>query len=362
MLKDPKENSINPGAAPLRAVRKKALVILFLALGTLLFALVCLFVGSSHMSLSDGIAALLRRSSESNNRILWNIRIPRVLAALIAGAGLSVAGLIMQTTLNNSLASPSVLGVSNAAVFGANLSIIAFAGGFLSTGNNVRNYMAGANPYATSLMAFLFAAVSILLILGLLKIRSFAPGVVVLAGVAIGSMWTAATTILQFYATDVGLSAAVIWSFGDLGRATYRTDLIMFAVTAAGILVFSLSAWRYNALLSGDETARTMGVRVELLRFISLLLASLITAVCVSFLGVIGFVGIICPHVMKKILGQDHRFSIPASAIAGSLLLVLADTLSRSIGNGSALPVGAITALLGAPFFIAIIFSRRTQV
>lgn len=333
--------------------------IVILAVLVAVVSLTALFAGSSHMTLTDGIAALMKRSTVANNRIIWSIRIPRILAALIAGAGLSVSGLIMQTTLNNAMASPSTLGVSNAAVFGANLSIIAFAGGFLSTGNNVRNFAVGANPYATSVMAFLFSVMSILLILGLCRVRSFSPNVVVLAGIAMGSVWTAATTILQFYATDVGISAAVIWNFGDLGRATYRTDWIMLAVVAAGVTTFSLLAWRYNALLSGEATARTMGVNVELLRFASMLLASMITAVCVSFLGVIGFVGIICPHITKKLMGQDHRVTLPVSALCGSLLLLVADSLSRSLGNGSALPVGAITSLLGAPFFVAIIFSRK---
>jgi len=219
----------------------------------------------------------------------------------------------------------------------------------------------GANPYATSVLAFVFAAVSVFLILGLCTVRSFSPNVVVLSGMAMGSVWTAATTILQFYATDVGLSAAVVWSFGDLGRATYRTDAIMAFVVLIGLVFFMLMAWKYNALLSGEATAKTMGVHVERLRFVSLLLASLITAACVSFLGVIGFVGIICPHVTKKLLGQDHRVTVPASCLMGSLLLVLADTLSRSLGSGSALPVGAITSLLGAPFFIAIILGRKEK-
>ncbi len=341
-------------------VGKKRGVVIVLVIAVIVMALVCLFIGSSHMTLGECMAALLRKSGDLGaERIIWNIRIPRVLAAIIAGAGLSVSGLIMQTTLNNSMASPSTLGVSNAAVFGANLSIIAFAGGFLQTGNNLNSYAVGANPYATSVMAFLFSTASILLILALCKIRAFSPNVVVLAGIAIGSVWTAATTILQFYATDVGLSAAVIWSFGDLGRATYRTDLIMLVVVVIGIVFFALMSWRYNALLSGEATAKSMGVGVSGLRFVSLLLATVITAVCVSFLGVIGFVGIICPHVMKKLLGQDHRLSIPTSALCGSLLLLAADTLSRSLGNGSALPVGAITSLLGAPFFIAIIFSKK---
>ena len=339
--------------------KRNALVIIFMVVAVIVVAIGCLFVGSSNMSFSDALDALLGGGTNAQSRIIWRIRVPRVLAAIIAGAGLSVAGLVMQSTLNNSMASPSTLGVSNAAVFGANLSIIAFAGGFLSTGNNLSSFDVGANPYATSLLAFVFAVLSILLILGLCTIRSFSPNVVVLAGMAIGSVWTAATTLLQFYATDVGLSAAVIWSFGDLGRATYRTDTIMAVAVAVGIVFFMTMSWKYNALLSGEATARTMGVNVEALRFTSLLLASVITAACVSFLGVIGFVGIICPHVTKKLLGQDHRVTIPVSCLSGSLLLLLADTLSRSIGSGSALPVGAITSLLGAPFFIAIIFSRK---
>lgn len=341
-----------------RNKRNTAVLIELLAV-VVIVAVVCLFAGSSNMTVREALDALLGKGSEAQRRIIWKIRMPRVLAAIVAGAGLAVSGLIMQTTLNNAMASPSTLGVSNAAVFGANLSIIAFAGGFLSTGNNLQSFDVGANPYATSVLAFIFATASILLILGLCTVRSFSPNVVVLAGMAIGSVWTAATTILQFYATDVGLSAAVIWSFGDLGRATYRTIGIMLVVVWVGLLFFRLMAWKYNALLSGEATAKTMGVNVELLRFVSLLLASVITAACVSFLGVIGFVGVICPHVAKKLLGQDHRVTIPASILMGSLLLLLADTFSRSLGSGSALPVGAITSLLGAPFFIAIIFSRK---
>lgn len=339
--------------------RKNIYITVAMVVAVIAMSMVCLFVGSSHMSISDCFAALAKKGPSGNVRIIWNIRIPRVLAAIIAGAGLSISGLIMQTTLNNSMASPSTLGVSNAAVFGANLSIIAFAGGFLSTGNNVANFAAGANPYATSIMAFIFSTASILLILSLCKMRSFSPNVVVLAGIAIGAVWTAATTVLQFYATDVGISAAVIWNFGDLGRATYRTDLIMFVIVALGLIFFALMSWRYNAILTGEHTATSMGINVGRLRFLSMLFASMITAVCVSFLGTIGFVGIICPHVTKKLLGQDHRVSVPVSALCGSLLLLMADTLSRSLGSGSALPVGAITSLLGAPFFIAIIFSKK---
>lgn len=341
------------------ARKKRITVLAALAAAVVLLALAELLAGSSGMTAQECVAALLGRGDDGAVRIMRYIRLPRLLAAVIAGAGLSAAGLVMQTVLGNPMASPATLGVSNAAVFGANLSIIALAGGFLSTGNNLTGYTAGTDPFATSALAFLFAAGSVVLVLALCRLRDFSPNVVVLAGIALGSVWTAATTVLQFYATDVGLSAAVIWSFGDLGRATYRTDLIMLAVTAAGIAVFAVLAWRYNALLSGGDAAGSMGVNVSLLRWISLLLASLITAVCVSFLGIIGFVGIICPHAVKRLLGQDHRWTLPASALCGSALLLAADAVSRSIGGGSALPVGAVTSLLGAPFFLALIFGKK---
>ena len=342
-----------------KKIRRGKIISILLAGGLVIVtAFFSLFVGSSGMPFSEGLKALFGNGTVSGVRIMQNIRLPRILAALIAGAGLSVSGLMMQTVLNNPMASPSTLGVSNAAVFGANLSIIGFAGGFLSTGHNPANYMTGANPFAVSSVAFVFAVLSVILILGLSKLRDFSPNVVVLAGIAIGALFTAATTILQFYATDVGLSAAVIWNFGDLGRATYETDLIMAGVVIVGIAFSAVMSWRFNALLSGAETARSMGIRVGVLRFLALFFSSVITAVAVSFLGVIGFMGVICPHVAKKIWGQDHRYAIPASALTGSFLLVAADTLSRTIGHGSALPVGAVTSLAGAPFFLMLIFAK----
>ena len=152
---------------------RNSILLAAMVAAVVLMAVVCLFVGSSNMSVEDAIRALLGGGNDAQSRIIWKIRLPRVLAAVIAGAGLAVSGLVMQTTLNNAMASPSTLGVSNAAVFGANLSIIAFAGGFLSTGNNLQNFDVSANPYATSVMAFAFSTVSVLLILGLCTVRSF---------------------------------------------------------------------------------------------------------------------------------------------------------------------------------------------
>lgn len=338
--------------------KKRIVIFSLLALVILLF-FISLMVGASNMSFGESFMALFGQGEATSVRIVQQIRLPRALAALIAGAGLSVSGLVMQSTLKNPMASPSTLGVSNAAVFGANLAIIGVAGGFLSTGGRIDNYDFGINPFATSSLAFVFALASTLAILGLCRLRSFSSETVVLAGIALGTVWTALTTLLQFFSTDVGLSAAVIWTFGDLGRATFSTDWIMFGVTSVGVVAFFLLQWRFNAAAADESVASSLGVKVNLLRFISMLLASLITAVCVSFLGIIGFVGIICPHAMRRIVGNNHRFLIPASLVSGSFLLLFSDIISRLIGNGTALPVGAITSLLGGPFFLYLIFARK---
>lgn len=344
-----------------KGIKTRRTVITFVVLGVLFVVLFFagILVGSSGMNPGESLGALFGQGTGAAVRIVQQIRVPRLLAAIIAGAGLSISGLIMQSTLKNPMASPSTLGVSNAAVFGANLAIIGFAGGFLQTGNNPQNFALGANPYLTSSMAFLFAIISTLVVLALCRIRAFSSETVVLAGIALGTIWTALTTLLQFYATDVGLSAAVIWTFGDLGRATYETDWIMLAVVTASTIVFLLLSWRYNALSGGEDVARSLGVRVTWLRFASLLLASLITAVIVSYLGIIGFVGIICPHAMKRILGHNHKVLIPSSLLAGAVLLLFSDLISRLVGAGTVIPIGAVTALLGGPFFLYLIFAKK---
>ncbi len=339
--------------------KKRWIILLCFAALFCLSFLLCLLLGSSKIGMGESFLALFGVGKESSIRIVQKIRLPEALAALIAGAGLSVSGLIMQTVLGNIMASPSTLGVSNAAVFGANVSIILASGGYLSLGKNADGFFSSGNPFATSLVAFFFAFLSVLLVLALCRIRSFTPSSVILAGVALGAVWTAGTTVLQFYATDVGLSAAVVWSFGDLGRASFLSDLIMAIVVAVAVVVFFLLRYRYNALLSGDVFARSIGVKVGALRFVSLLLASLVTAVCVSYLGVIGFVGIVCPHIMRKLLGENHSYLIPGSLLCGGSLLLLSSVFAKTIAPGNSLPIGAVTSLLGAPFFLYLIFSSR---
>lgn len=344
-----------------RALLNKKKGLLLLGLGTffVLLTFASIFIGSSHLGFVESIQGLFGVGPNAYVQIMQQVRLPRTLAALVVGGALSLSGLIMQSTLHNPMASPSTLGVSNAAGFGANVAIIVFAGGFLSVGGNVNNYDLGSNPFTTSVFALLFAVMSTFLVLALCRIRSFSSEAVVLAGIAMGMMWTAGTTILQFYATDVGLSAAVLWSFGDLGRANYTSLGIMGGSFVIAIIVFYLLSWRLNALSSGEDVATSVGVKVRPLRFIALLLSSLLTAVAVSFVGIIGFLGVVCPHAMRRLIGNNHKYLIPASILSGSLLLLISDILVRLIGSGTVLPVGAITALFGGPFFVYLIFARK---
>ncbi len=339
--------------------KKQIMILISLIILTILLFIISIFVGTSNMSFSDALNALFGNGQNNYIVIMQKIRLPRTIAALLVGAGLSIAGLIMQTCLGNDMASPSTLGVSNAATFGANLAIIGFAGGFLVTGNNLNNIMASSNVYSTSMVAFVFSFISVLITLGLCKIKSLSKETVILVGVAMGAIWTAFTSLLQFFATDVSLSAAVVWSFGDLSRATYKIDLIIAIILVLSYIFFSLFKNHYNAMLSGDNVAKSVGVRVEGLRFISLLITSIIVAICISNIGIIGFIGIVCPHIAKKIFGYNHKYTIPASILLGSILLLLSDTLARIIGNGTRIPVGIITSIIGAPFFLYLIFRRK---
>ena len=328
--------------------KKKIITFFVIFILTILMFLISTFVGSSGMSFVDVLKAIFKIGDQTNQIIVWNIRLPRVIAAIICGAGLSLAGLVMQTNLNNQMASPSTLGVSQAAVFGANLIIIPLA-----------NSALGKNSYFITFFAFIFAMISILLILGLSSIRKFNPGTLVLAGIGLGMLFQALTTIIQYFSSDTQLSNAVFWTFGDLGRATYSEDLMMLIVVVLSLIIFMFFSNSYNAMLYGDDVATSLGVKVPLVRFISLFLASLITATCISILGIIGFIGIIAPHIMKRTIGYNHKSLIPTSAIFGSLVLLIADTISRIIVPGTSLPVGAITSILGVPLFIYVIFAKK---
>ncbi len=338
-------------------IRKKYKVILILVILILIMSLICLQIGSSNLGFIKTFKALFRIGEEKNKVILWNIRIPIVLCALVCGASLALSGCIMQNILQNPMASPTTLGVSNGAVFGANFAIIVLQAGMVSTSQGVS--VSIHHPYVTTICAFIFSILSAVFILLLSKKQKFQSETIVLAGVAIGSLFTALTTIMQYFADDTKLASAVFWSFGSLENASYLEIGIMFVILVISFIYFYFNRWNYNAMAQGEESAKSLGVPVERIRWVSLLLASLLCSVCVSFLGIIGFIGLLAPHSIKKFIGKDYRYYMIASMLTGSFILLVADALSRSLMNHISFPIGAITSLFGAPFFLILLFHQK---
>ncbi len=341
------------------SIKKRRLIVLISLLVTLIvFFIASIFIGSTNISFVDGVKAIFGLSTKTNNIIVQNIRLPRIIAAVLAGTALSISGVIMQTMSNNVMASPSTLGVTNASVLGANIAIIIIGGGMIAfNGGNI----VISNPYFTSGIAFVFALIGTFIVLGLSRIRKFNNATTVLLGVTFGTFCTGVTTIIQYFASDTTLATAVYWSFGDLGRANYTDDLLIFIVTAVSIIFFLIFSYRYNAMLLGEDTSSTLGINLNVFRFISLLLASMLTAVVVSLVGIIGFIGLIIPQVMRKLVGNDHKYLIIGSSLLGSVVLLISDIFARILLNGFSLPVGAITSILGAPIFILILLLGRRK-
>lgn len=339
-------------------VRAKKLAIIFILLALVfLFFVVSVFVGSGTLSFKEVFLAIFNKGSETARLIVRRIRFPRVIAALIAGGGLAVSGLVMQTVLKNPLASPTTLGVSNAAVFGANFAIIVVgAGAFHSTHGS---WLSISNPYLVSTFSFLSAIIAAGSILLLARLKNLNASAIVLAGVAVSAIFQAGTTLIQYFASDTQVASAVYWTFGDLGRASYKTDLIMFIVVAVSTLFFFLKRWDFSAMSGGIAYAKTLGVNTRFMTIMSLLLASLITSVTVSFLGIIGFVGLTAPQFMKRVVGDDYRYLLPSSFLAGALLLLISDILGRLPIFGTSVPVGVVTSLIGGPVFLAILLRRK---
>nr|CAI44350.1 putative iron(III) ABC transporter, permease protein [Thermotoga sp. RQ7] len=317
------------------------LVLLFI---TMVYAL---SHGGYDLSFGEVLSALFGRSGRKTHVLIWNIRFPRVLAGIFTGASLAVSGAVVQGALRNPLASPFTMGVSHGAMFGASLAIILGAGYSESTGRIVLS-----NPYVIILFAFAGAMIPSIVIFILGKTKKAAPETVVLMGIAMSSLFTAATTLVQYFADELQLATMVYWSFGDLGRATWKGNVLLLTVSIAIFVYFFLKAWDINAMVAGDEVAKSSGVRVEKIRLVMVLLSSLMTAVGVALVGVIGFVGLVSPHMIRIFIGEDYRFLVPFSALLGGLILLLADTFARLLFSPMVLPVGVVTSFLGAPLFI----------
>ena len=335
-----------------RITRRKAWTVG--ALGALLVGstLIDVVAGPAGLAVADVLTAILFPDAVEPTRrvIVWDIRLPTALMAVVVGASLAVAGVQMQTILNNPLASPFTLGVSAAAGFGAALaivlgvSVLPFVGVFLVAGN-----------------AFAFALLAALVIHVFSRLRGVSAETMVLLGIALVFLFNALLSLLQYVASEQALQQVVFWTLGSLSKASWPKLAITAGVLAAVTPLFVVHAWRLTALRLGDEKARSLGVDVARLRLLVLAAVSLLAAASVAFVGTIGFVGLVGPHVARMLVGEDQRYLLPTSALAGALLLSVTSIASKAILPGVILPVGIITALVGVPFFLSLILTKRRQ-
>lgn len=339
-------------------LRRKYLLLLALLAILAAAVLFALTTGSSGMSLGQVVGTLLGRGTEQQEAILFRVRLPRTATAVVVGAALALSGCVMQNVLHNPLASASTLGVSQGASFGAALAIIVLDAG-VQNAANAGTAITISSPGTVTLCAFAGGLATTAVILGLARLRGVSPATMILSGVALSSMFTGGTTLVQYFADDVQVATVVYWTFGDLGRPGWREIGMIAVVTAAALVFFLWNRWNYNALESGGATAKSLGVNVDLLSYASMAVCTLIAAMSVAFVGVISFIGLIAPHMVRRFTGNDYRFLIPGSALCGAILLLLGDLVSKSILSPIVLPIGAITSFLGAPVFLYMLFRGR---
>lgn len=338
-------------------IRKKKLIGLML-IGVLAGSLVLsLGTGSYPLTLGDMVTVLQGHSNEMARHVLLNIRLTRTCSGLAAGACLGMAGTIMQNVMKNPLASPFTLGVSQGAAFGAAFAIIILGAGNPQLSSSGPALI--ASPWLMAAAAFIGSLVTVFLLVFLSSLRQMTPESLILSGVALSSFFGAATMLLQYFASDIQVAASVFWTFGDLGKASWREVIIIMMLMIASLFYFYANRWDYNALIWGDEAASSLGVNVTILRFLSLVVAALISAVTIAFLGIIGFIGLMAPHLMRLLIGQDNRFLLPYAALSGAVLLVISDVLARRLIAPVVLPVGILTSFAGVPLFLFLLVRKR---
>ena len=333
-----KENLSDYRKNELRSISFLVLLTVFLLLSILL----SLRAGSYNTPVMELIKGIFGKSADKKiNLVVQNNRMPRICTAIISGAGLGLAGCILQAILHNPLASASTLGVSQGATFGAAFAIV------------VMN-MTGS--IGISVYSFLGSIAVAIVILGLSRFKQVSAEGIVLAGVAISSMLSGATTLIQYFANEIQLTSLVFWTFGDLGSTGWE-DLRPMGIMVLILLVYCFAhRWDYNALLNGEETAVSLGIHVQRLTLTNMVLCCLTCSIIVSNVGLINFIGLVAPHIVRMVVGNNHVYLIPGSVLAGAALLLLGDLIARVAIMPIILPIGAITSFLGGPLFLYLLF------
>jgi iron complex transport system permease protein len=314
-----------------------------------------LLAGSFALDLATGpamlpVGAVLRSlggltTDPMTEAIVRTLRLPIALMAAVVGAALGVSGAVMQTVLNNPLASSYTLGISAGAGFGAALVILFGAA------------LPVPEAWAIPLAAFGFAGLACAMVAGAGRLRGATPELLVLAGIACLFLFQALLSLLQFLASPEALQQIVFWLFGSLLRASMPKVTVVAAVLAVVLPLLLADAWRLTALKLGDERALALGVRVGRLRLRAFVCVSLLTGAAVAFVGTIGFIGLVAPHIARMLVGEDQRHMLPAAAVFGALLLSASSVVSKLIIPGTVFPIGIVTALIGVPFFAWLVLS-----
>lgn len=332
---------------------RRGLFIVISVILLIIVAGVALALGSANMSFLDAYTAIFARAfpdvfpvNSLADNVVWNLRLPRILLAIFAGAALAMSGSTTQAILRNPIATPYTLGVSAGAGLGAAIGIIlgrGFAEGeFLVIGN-----------------AFVFSLIPVGVILLIVKRRGPSPETMILAGIAMVYIFNACTTILQYFAESNAVSATVFWLVGDLSRAAWWQLPYILGVLGFCFVINLKLSWDLNVMRMGDDSAKSLGADVDRTRKITLILACLSTATVVSFTGAIGFICLVAPHICRAVVGGDQRFLIISSTLFGAILLLVADIVARRLLAPVILPVGAITAFLGGPLLLYLLIRRR---
>jgi iron complex transport system permease protein len=328
--------------------RKRTLLGGLVVVAVIVF-LVDICIGPARLSITEILSAIFRPDSvdRSTYVVVWDIRLPVALMAVVVGAALAIAGAEMQTILDNPLASPFTLGIAAAAGFGAALALV-FGVGILI-----------GEAFVVSINAFAFAMLTCILIYSISKVGRFGIGAIVLAGIAVSLFFHSALATVEYYAAEEELEAVVFWMFGSLTRVTWLKLGIVAGVLGVTTPLFVKDAWKLTALRMGEEKARSLGVDVARLRLKVFVCVSVITAVAVCFTGIIGFIGLVGPHIARIFVGEDQRFFLPTSALAGIIFLSAASITSKMIDPGAIFPIGVLTSLIGLPFFIFLLVRTR---
>ena len=332
-----------------RQERRYVLCIVGMAVVCLVVAVFELSSGASNMNPLESVLALFGSGTPQDVNTVQSIRLPRTVCAIVSGAGLALAGAALQSVLENPLASASTVGISQGAAFGATVAILMIIPGVIGSSS-------GVGMSVIALCAFAGAMVSSVIVLLFSRMGFATPESIILVGVALSALWAGASTIMQYFSNDIELTKVIFWQFGDLGRATWPQIGFMTIVGLACSVYFFLNRWNYNALQNGGQVAGGLGVDVDRTRLLGVLVASLMAAAMVSFVGLINFIGLIAPHIARRFVGNDYRFLLPASLALGSTIMLASDLIARMIISPIILPIGAITSFLGAPLFLFLLY------